>query len=62
VPTTVEPDCPPTPFTCSGAAVPARNTPRDIVEMLYRETSAALQTPNVQAQLAKLGVEPMRMT
>jgi tripartite-type tricarboxylate transporter receptor subunit TctC len=45
----------------SGLFVPA-NTPRDVVDTLYRETAAALQTPAVQAQLAKLGVEPMNMT
>jgi tripartite-type tricarboxylate transporter receptor subunit TctC len=63
VPTTVEAGLPTDSVYLfwSGLFLPA-NTPRDIVEMLYRETSAALQTPNVQAQLAKLGVEPMRMT
>jgi tripartite-type tricarboxylate transporter receptor subunit TctC len=44
----------------SGLFLPA-NTPRDIVDTLYRETAGALQTPAVQAQLAKLGVEPMNM-
>jgi tripartite-type tricarboxylate transporter receptor subunit TctC len=63
VPTTVEAGLPTDSVYLfwSGLFLPA-NTPHDIVEMLYRETSAALQTPNVQAQLAKLGVEPMRMT
>jgi tripartite-type tricarboxylate transporter receptor subunit TctC len=63
VPTTVEAGLPADsvyPFW-SGLFLPA-NTPRDIVDTLYRETAAALQTPAVQAQLAKLGVEPMRMT
>src|SRR5450631_306173 len=55
VPTTVEAGLPTDSVYLfwSGLFLPA-NTPRDIVEMLYRETSAALQTPNVQAQLAKL--------
>jgi tripartite-type tricarboxylate transporter receptor subunit TctC len=63
VPTTVEAGLPADsvyPFW-SGLFLPA-NTPRDIVDTLYRETAAAVQMPTVQAQLAKLGVEPMSMT
>ncbi len=38
------------------------NTPREVIDTLYRETSKALGTPAIQAQLAKIGVEPMPMT
>jgi tripartite-type tricarboxylate transporter receptor subunit TctC len=63
VPTTVEAGLPADSVYLfwSGLFLPA-NTPRDVVDTLYRETAAALQTPAVQAQLAKLGVEPMKMT
>jgi len=45
----------------SGLFVPAK-TPHAIVERLYQETATALQTPEVQARFAKLGVEPMPMS
>jgi tripartite-type tricarboxylate transporter receptor subunit TctC len=63
VPTTVEAGLPTDSVYLfwSGLFLPAA-TPRDIVDKLYQETATALQTPNVQAQLAKLGVEPMPMT
>jgi tripartite-type tricarboxylate transporter receptor subunit TctC len=62
VPTTIEAGLPANsvyPFY-SALFVPA-NTPRDIVARLERETAAALLAPNVKAQLAQLGVEPMAM-
>ena len=62
VPTTIEAGLPADsvyPFW-SGLFLPAK-TSREIVEQLHRETATALQTPAVQAQLAKLGVEPMPM-
>jgi tripartite-type tricarboxylate transporter receptor subunit TctC len=63
VPTTIEAGLPPDsvyPFY-SALYLPA-NTPRDIVDKLYRETAKALQAPPVQARFAALGVEPMPMT
>lgn len=47
--------------TWFGIFVPAK-TPRDIVEILHRETLKALQKPKVQEKLATLGVGPMIMT
>jgi tripartite-type tricarboxylate transporter receptor subunit TctC len=44
----------------SGLFVPTK-TPHAIVERLYQETARALQTPEVKARFAKLGVEPMAM-
>jgi tripartite-type tricarboxylate transporter receptor subunit TctC len=41
--------------------VPAR-TSRDIVTKLHRNTQRALQTPDMQERMAKLGAEPMLMT
>ncbi len=38
------------------------NTPRDIVDILHRETVKALQAPKVLAKLATLGVDPLVMT
>ena len=45
----------------SGLFLPAK-TPHSIVERLHQETAKAMQTPEVQARFAKLGVEPMTMT
>jgi tripartite-type tricarboxylate transporter receptor subunit TctC len=63
VPTTVEAGLPADSgyLFWAGLFLPA-NTPHDIVEKLYRETAAALKIPTVEAQLAKLGVEPMPMS
>ena len=60
VPTTVEAGLPADSFYpfWSGLFLPAA-TPRDIVERFHNETAAALRTPNVRAQLDKLGVEPL---
>lgn len=44
-----------------GMFVPAR-TPPDIVRKLHDETVKAMQTPALQAELAKLSVVPMTMT
>jgi tripartite-type tricarboxylate transporter receptor subunit TctC len=45
----------------SGLFLPAK-TPHNIVEKLHREAAKAMQTPEVQARFAQLGVEPMPMT
>lgn len=44
-----------------GVFVPAK-TPRDIVNILHRETAKALQAPNVQSKLVTLGIDPMVLT
>ena len=41
--------------------VPAK-TPRDIVTKLHQNTQRALQAPDMQERMAKLGAEPMLMT
>ncbi len=43
-----------------GMFVPAQ-TPRDIVDKLYRETAKVLENNDVRARLAELGAEPMLM-
>ena len=44
-----------------GLFVPA-NTPRAIVDQLYRETEKALRTPGVTDKFKPQGIEPMPMT
>jgi tripartite-type tricarboxylate transporter receptor subunit TctC len=44
-----------------GMFLPAK-TPRDIVDLLHRETLKALRAPEVRERLATLGVDPMVMT
>jgi tripartite-type tricarboxylate transporter receptor subunit TctC len=63
VPTTIEAGLPPSsvyPFY-TGVYLPAK-TPQQIVDRLAAEISKALQTEEVKARLAQLGVEPMPMS
>jgi tripartite-type tricarboxylate transporter receptor subunit TctC len=63
VPTTIEAGLPSSsvyPFY-SGVYLPAK-TPQPIVDRLAAEIARALQTDEVKARLAQLGVEPMPMT
>jgi tripartite-type tricarboxylate transporter receptor subunit TctC len=62
VPTTAEAGVPGSEYNFwIGMLVPAK-TPRAIVERLYKETQAALASPEVKERLAKIGAEPMPMT
>jgi tripartite-type tricarboxylate transporter receptor subunit TctC len=63
VPTTIEAGLPAeSVYTFyTGVYLPAK-TPRAIVDKLHSETVKALQTPEVQARFAKLGVEPLTMS
>ena len=45
----------------NGAFVP-KQTPRDIVAKIHRETVATIESAAIKEKLAKLGVEPMIMT
>jgi len=45
----------------NGLSVPA-GTPRDVVQKMHDVVEKALETPDVQAKLAKLGVEPAHMS
>jgi tripartite-type tricarboxylate transporter receptor subunit TctC len=62
VPTTLESGYPDSDYTFwIGMFAPAK-TPKEIVEKLNREMSAAVASPAVKAKLATLGVEVMPMT
>ena len=62
VPTTTEAGFP-IPTTTSGPRVMVpRKTDRAIVDILYRQTTEALQLPDVQARIRALGADPMAMT
>jgi tripartite-type tricarboxylate transporter receptor subunit TctC len=37
-------------------------TPRELIDRLYRSTTAALQVPEVRERVSRLGAEPMTMT
>jgi tripartite-type tricarboxylate transporter receptor subunit TctC len=45
----------------TGIFLPAK-TPKDIIDKLYQETQKALQVPEVQEKIAKIGAEPMPMS
>jgi tripartite-type tricarboxylate transporter receptor subunit TctC len=45
----------------SGLFLPAK-TPRAVVDKMHAEAAKAMNTPEVQARFAKLGVEPLPMT
>ena len=62
VPTTAEAGYPAASYLFwSGVFVPAK-TPADVVGKLHDETRKALDLPNIQESLTKIGVQPMRMT
>jgi tripartite-type tricarboxylate transporter receptor subunit TctC len=62
VPTTVESGFPNSDFDFWAGAFVPKQTPRDIVAKLHRETVTAIESAAVKEKLAKLGVEPMIMT
>jgi tripartite-type tricarboxylate transporter receptor subunit TctC len=62
VPTTAEAGYPAAAYLFwSGLFIPAK-TPADVAGRLYDEARKALDLPNVQESLTKLGVQPMRLT
>ena len=62
VPTTLELGFPDSDYTFWIGMFAPRQTPRDVVEKLRRETAATLQSGDVRAKLAKLGVDAMDMS
>ena len=62
VPTTVEAGFPNSDFDFWVGAFVPKQTPRDLVAAIHRETVAAIESAAVKERLAKLGVEPMIMT
>jgi tripartite-type tricarboxylate transporter receptor subunit TctC len=61
VPTTVEAGFANSDFDFWVGAFVPKQTPRDVVARIHRETVAAIESPTVRDKLAKFGVEPMLM-
>jgi tripartite-type tricarboxylate transporter receptor subunit TctC len=62
VPTTLEAGVPNSDFDFWNGAFVPKQTPRDIVAKIHRETVATIESAAIKEKLAKLGVEPMIMT
>jgi tripartite-type tricarboxylate transporter receptor subunit TctC len=62
VPTTLEAGVPNSDFDFWVGAFVPKQTPREIVARLHRETVKAIESASVREKLAKLGVEPMIMS
>jgi tripartite-type tricarboxylate transporter receptor subunit TctC len=62
VPTTLESGVPNSDFDFWVGAFVPKQTPRDIVAKLHRETAAAIESAAIREKLAKFGVEPMIMS
>jgi tripartite-type tricarboxylate transporter receptor subunit TctC len=62
LPTTLEAGFPDSDYNFwVGLLVPAK-TPRELIDRLYRGTTAALQVPEVRERILRLGAEPMTTT
>jgi tripartite-type tricarboxylate transporter receptor subunit TctC len=62
LPTTVEAGYPNSDYTFWIGALVSSRTPKEIVQRLHREFQAALQQPDVQDRMKKLGVDPLEMS
>jgi tripartite-type tricarboxylate transporter receptor subunit TctC len=62
VPTTLEAGYANSDYTFWNGMLVSSKTPREIVQRLYRETTAVLQMPAVQQKFAPQGIEPMPLT
>ncbi|HKQ27634.1 MAG TPA: tripartite tricarboxylate transporter substrate-binding protein [Burkholderiales bacterium] len=62
LPTTVEAGYPNSDYTFWIGALVSSKTPRDIVQRLNREFTAALKFPDVQERMKNLGVDPLNMS
>jgi tripartite-type tricarboxylate transporter receptor subunit TctC len=62
VPTTVEAGYPNSDYNFWVGALVSSRTPKDIVERLNKEITAAVNDPDVRAQFLKLGADPLTMT
>ena len=62
LPTTLEAGFPDSDYNFWIGLFVAARTPRDIVNRLYKESTAALQLPEVRERLVRLGAEPLGMT
>jgi tripartite-type tricarboxylate transporter receptor subunit TctC len=62
LPTTVEAGYPNSDYTFWIGALVSSKTPRDIVQRLNREFTAALKFPDVQERMKNLGVDPLNLS
>ena len=62
LPTTVEAGYPNSDYNFWVGALVAAKTPRDIVERLHREISTLVRSPEISAQIRKLGAEPLDLS
>lgn len=62
VPTTVEAGYPNSDYNFWVGALVSSRTPRDIVQRLYREITAAVNAPDIRERFLKLGADPLVMT
>jgi tripartite-type tricarboxylate transporter receptor subunit TctC len=62
LPTTVEAGYPNSDYNFWVGAMVAAKTPRDIVERLHREISTLVRSPEISAQIRKLGADPLDLS
>jgi tripartite-type tricarboxylate transporter receptor subunit TctC len=62
VPTTVEAGYPDSDYNFWVGALVSSRTPKDIVDRLHKEITAAVNDPDVRAQFLKLGADPLTMS
>jgi tripartite-type tricarboxylate transporter receptor subunit TctC len=62
LPTTVEAGYPNSDYNFWVGALVASKTPRDIVERLHKEISTLVRSPEISAQIRKLGAEPLDLS
>jgi tripartite-type tricarboxylate transporter receptor subunit TctC len=62
LPTTLEAGFPDSDYNFWIGLFVAARTPREIVNRLYKESTAALQLPEVRERLMRLGADPLTMT
>ena len=62
LPTTVEAGYPNSDYNFWVGALVAAKTPREIVERLHKEINALVQSPEISAQIRKLGADPLTLS
>jgi tripartite-type tricarboxylate transporter receptor subunit TctC len=62
LPTTVEAGFPSSDYNFWVGALVSAKTPRDIVERLHKEINALVQSPDIAAQIRKLGADPLSLS
>jgi tripartite-type tricarboxylate transporter receptor subunit TctC len=62
LPTTVEAGYPNSAYNFWVGALVAAKTPREIVERLHKEINALVQSPEISAQIRKLGADPLTLS